>query len=233
MVNLNSGRLNSYINDFTISRFLESHVNLLNGDILDIGCGKMKFKKVIESSNGNNRYIGLDLVEGQFSYAVKADLYWDGIKMPIDDNKIDGAILFEVIEHCPNPSIVISEAFRVLKPGGVLLFSTPFVYQFHGVPYDFFRLTPQGLKNIFQQAGFVDFEIEYGGLWDASLAQMLGIWVNKRPMPVIVRKILKKILVIVFRFLLIMDNKELLKTKGEFLEGLMVTNILGAVRKKS
>lgn len=230
MSGLNAGRLNSYINDYTIANFLDSKVDLLSGNILDIGCGRMKFKERIESVN-HNTYIGLDLVEGEFSDKVTADVYWDGVNMPIDANAIDGAILFEVLEHCPDPVVVVKEAFRVLKPGGILLFSTPFTYQFHGVPYDFVRMTPAGLKNIFSQAGFTQVSFQYGGLWDASIAQVLGTWVSKRPMPLLLRKILKKLFVPLFKILLFMDKKELSNNKGEFLEGLMVTNTLGVAKK--
>ena len=39
--------------------------------------------------------------------------------MPFEDESYDCAFGTEVLEHCPNPEIVMKEVFRVLKPGGV------------------------------------------------------------------------------------------------------------------
>jgi SAM-dependent methyltransferase len=130
------------------------------GNVIDIGCGKMKHKNLILSNKNVKKYTGLDLDEGKFEYKSKADIYWDGIIIPLNDNSVDGAILFEVIEHCPDPSIVIKEAFRILKPGSSILFSTPFLYHFHGLPHDYSRPTPSLLKQLFLNAGFSSVNIE-------------------------------------------------------------------------
>lgn len=221
---LNRGNIELYYNDHSISSFLRKNINFLSGKVLDIGCGKMKYKDFILKGKNVKEYIGLDLEEGKFTYSVKANLYWDGNKMPIEDNSIDSAILFEVIEHCPDPSIVVREAYRVLKPGGVILFSTPFIYPLHGVPFDYSRPTPSGLEKLFTDAGFNKTTIEAGGSWDSSLAQMMAIWITKRPMPLILRKILRLKFVPIFRFLLWLDKKQ----KDKLLEdGTMTPNLLG------
>ena len=56
--------------------------------------------------------------------------------MPLENNQYDSAILLEVLEHCEHPELVIKEALRVLKPGGKLLFSVPFVWFYHDVPHE-------------------------------------------------------------------------------------------------
>lgn len=46
-------------------------------------------------------------------------------KLPFSDNTYDAAFCVEVIEHIQNPWKLISELYRVVKPGGYLILSTP------------------------------------------------------------------------------------------------------------
>lgn len=225
--NLNSETINSYLNDSAVAGFITKNLNLLSGDVLDIGCGRMRHKKSILSGVNVRRYIGLDLEAGKFSYSVKADAYWDGIRMPFSDNSLDSALLLEVIEHCPDPLIVLQETQRVLKPNGIIFFSTPFLYQLHGTPYDYHRPTPFELELLFRSAGFDRIQSVASGHWDASLGQMIGIWICHRPMPILFRKILKRIFVPFFKLLLIMDKKH----NSEWRDDIIMPGILGIAYK--
>lgn len=221
---LNAGTIETYFNDISIVNFLSDNLDELSGTVLDIGCGKMKHREMILKGKGVKKYVGLDLEEGKFTYSVKADMYWDGIKIPLDDKSVDSIILFEVIEHCPNPSIVINEAYRVLKPGGIILFSTPFLYHLHGAPYDYSRPTPFGLKSFFDNAGFSNTEIKGGGNWDSSLGQMIALWISHRPMNKLIRKVFRHVFVPIFKLILIVDRKYL---QFPLKDGTMIPNLLG------
>jgi len=53
-------------------------------------------------------------------------LYADVQKvLPIEDESVDMVVLQEVIEHLPNQLLTLQEAYRILKPGGELLVTTP------------------------------------------------------------------------------------------------------------
>lgn len=70
------------------------------------------------------------------------------------DNEYASITCFEVLEHLHSPHLAISELFRVLKPGGVLLVSTRFIFPVHAEPNDYYRFTEHGLRHLFS-----DFEI--------------------------------------------------------------------------
>ena len=66
-----------------------------------------------------------------------------------------------MLEHLPEPLRVIEELGRVLKPGGTLWLSAPLFYAEHEKPYDFFRYTQFGLRQLFEDAGFEIVEIAW------------------------------------------------------------------------
>lgn len=90
--------------------------------------------------------------------AVKCDIVGDVVKLPPEaDGPWDVIICTEVLEHCADPFAGVREMHRVLKPNGVLLASTPFLWPDHGhdgtviadfnYP-DYWRFTRQGWQRM-------------------------------------------------------------------------------------
>ena len=52
----------------------------------------------------------------------------------------------QVLEHVFNPDDFVREIARVLKPGGALLLTVPFVWNEHEQPYDYARYSSFGLR---------------------------------------------------------------------------------------
>jgi SAM-dependent methyltransferase len=153
----------------------------MSGILLDIGCGNMPYRSLLESAPSRvTRYIGLDVQNDL--YTSKPDLLWSGTRIPLHDDAIDCVIATEVLEHCPDPTVVISETQRVLKPGGYFFVTVPFLWPLHDVPNDESRLTPFALERQLRKSGFGDIRLDALGGWDASLAQILGLWARRRPM---------------------------------------------------
>jgi SAM-dependent methyltransferase len=99
---------------------------LFKGTILDVGCGRMPYRDLLMSVPGGvTKYLGLDLREG--NYQNTPDLIWRAIPLP--DNSADSAIATEVLEHFPDPAVVLGEIWRVMRPGGVLLVTVPFLWR--------------------------------------------------------------------------------------------------------
>lgn len=72
----------------------------------------------------------------------------------LGDATVAGVICIEVLEHVKHPHMAVKELLRVLKPGGVIIGSTPFLLGIHDHPMDYFRFTRYGLRLL-----FADFEL--------------------------------------------------------------------------
>jgi SAM-dependent methyltransferase len=66
--------------------------------------------------------------------------------MPYGDNTFDYAMSDQVLEHVRKPWIGVEEVRRVLKPGGIAVLTSALIFYMHGVPHDYWRFTPDGLK---------------------------------------------------------------------------------------
>lgn len=109
-------------------RFLLSEVR--RGDrALDLGCGAGEFTAVLAAAGAHP--VGVDVAEAALARArpkhPKADfrLVPIGGPLPFEDNAFDLVWASEVIEHVADTARWLSEARRVLAPGGRLLLTTP------------------------------------------------------------------------------------------------------------
>lgn len=200
----------------------------LHGVVLDVGCGEQPYRSLITAAPGRvERYIGLDLPRAK---AEPPDLEWDGGIIPMPDASVDSVILTEVLEHCPDAGSVLGEIHRVLRPGGLVTFTIPFIWPMHDIPYDEFRYTPFSLRRILEQAGFPDPVIEGTAGRHAVLAVVLGLWVRRRPLDTrarrMVRRVLSVLLTPVVWLLYLID-----KRPTTFGESTMIVGLCGSARK--
>jgi methionine biosynthesis protein MetW len=95
---------------------------------LDVGCGTGKL-----CMNAANRFAnvqGCDISETALSAArqkgitcLKIDLNQE--PLPYDSSSFDAITALDVIEHLLDPQTFLDDIFRILKPGGQLILSTP------------------------------------------------------------------------------------------------------------
>jgi len=71
--------------------------------------------------------------------------------------------------------------WRVLRPGGFLFITVPFIWPMHTVPHDEYRYTPFALERLLKVAGFPAPRIAATGGRDAALGAMLGLWAGRMP----------------------------------------------------
>lgn len=138
-------------------KFLEKFIDLYKGDMYDLGCGEKPYKAFFE--NYVDKYIGVDWA-GTL-HALNADIIADLNKpLPIESGVADTIISLSVMEHLYNPQIMLSESYRILKPGGNIILQVPFQWWIHEEPYDYYRYTIHGLKYMFEEAGFTNIKVE-------------------------------------------------------------------------
>lgn len=150
------------------SHYLSTHVSgsqlhalgkLLRGQIIDIGAGSGHGMRYLDRSQSD--YFPTDLVTGrdagdrQITVQGRAPVFNCSVyDIPFPDGHFGGAMMLSVLEHLEFPQKALGEVFRVLKPGALMLVSTPFAFSVHGAPQDYRRWTPAGMERELRLAGF-------------------------------------------------------------------------------
>jgi SAM-dependent methyltransferase len=218
--------LDTYAHKKAIVSALQESLPLFSGRLLDYGCGRMPYKEYILENSGVTEYIGLD-IENALNYGdVKPDVTWNGKTIPLPDASFDVVVATEVFEHVHDPEQSLREIHRVLTQGGLLFFTVPYVWPLHEAPNDEHRFTPFALEKIFKRALFSEAEIKPTGGWNAALAQMLGLWVRRKPMSKRKKTVLSYLLKPLIKILLTRDVKPQV-----FKEKTMMPGLYGIVRK--
>jgi len=128
-----SGTLQIFRSDKRLfSNFLsafESSLSAARLNMLDMGCGFGALSELIGRSLRFRDVYGVDLDEGRAAIAEQRGLHFSRCdlrqeRLPFPDGHFDLVISFGVLDHIKILDNPISEAYRVLKPGGCLALST-------------------------------------------------------------------------------------------------------------
>lgn len=121
--------------------------------VLDLGAGQSDFSALLE----------------RFPKRIAADFYpYQGVtvicdlnrRLPFQEGSVDVVILSNVLEHIYAPQTLMAECRRILKPGGLLLATVPFLIGVHQRPYDFYRYTDINLRRMLHDCGFAHIAVE-------------------------------------------------------------------------
>lgn len=119
----------TYLRHLFAYEFANKHIPA-RSSILEIGCGSGYGTNLL--SKNAEKIIGLDVDKSTVERVSKRynskncffELY-DGIRIPYADESFDVAVSFQVIEHIKNDKNIIKEIWRILKPGGIMIMTTP------------------------------------------------------------------------------------------------------------
>jgi SAM-dependent methyltransferase len=120
-------------------RLLKKHL-VLDGKVLDIGCGWRKY--------GGNA-LRLD-TNPRCRPDILADIQ---THTGLPEESFDTILALDVLEHLRYPHRAAAEISRILKPGGLLYVTVPFCFPRHGKEY--YRFSDLGLRDLFS-----DFDTE-------------------------------------------------------------------------
>jgi SAM-dependent methyltransferase len=135
-----------------LNRIIKKEAPGFEGILLDFGCGSKPYEKHFTNLK---KYIGIDIDDrGHEHKNEKVDVYYDGQKIPFDDQYFDVVFASEVFEHVDNLDDMIIEIRRVLKPNGKIFITVPFVFMEHEIPYDFRRFSDYGISLFLSKNGF-------------------------------------------------------------------------------
>ncbi len=146
------------IND--IKKALETHAN---GVFLDLGCGNKPYASLYNPYTTSQ--IGCDIIQSDKN---RVDVICPVTNLKFESNIFDSVLCTQVLEHVYEHQLMMKEIHRVLKPGGTIILTVPFTWELHEEPFDFFRYTKHGLKELFEKTNFqIDYIKPNGGKWAA------------------------------------------------------------------
>lgn len=151
------------------TRLTAALVRSARGDVLDVGCGSMPYRELIERSA--ERYDGLDVEvrHPDVRYVASAtDMH------EVPDDEYDTLLCSEVLEHVGEPEAALAEMARVVRPGGALVLSVPFLARLHEEPHDYYRYTEHGLEAMLGRNGFTVEQTEITGSVGAFLGHQVA-----------------------------------------------------------
>jgi SAM-dependent methyltransferase len=145
------------------------------GNLLDVGCGSKPFAPLFAAQV--QRYRGTDLAASRYLGEARPDAFARAEAQPFRDGTFDTVLGLSMLTYLPEPSRMIAEAHRLLRPGGVLILEFTQMVPLHDEPHDYFRFTRFGAEYLLRQAGFEPVEyVPVGGLWArVGLSMIAGL----------------------------------------------------------
>lgn len=136
------------------------------GNILEIGGIRTSLKRFLQPWG---HYVTINIDN---SGLVRMNGECLGFKSEVFDN----VLIDQTIEHVEAPLEMLKESWRVLKPGGRIIVTSPMMMQIHGAPDDYWRFTEGGLKIVLAKAGFHDIRTDSWGNQRSVIAHMKYSW---------------------------------------------------------
>jgi SAM-dependent methyltransferase len=135
--------------------------------ILDVGSYDLNgsYRDIFDNPSWD--YKGLDLEDGPNVDIVTEELY----SWPLSDESFDVVISGQCLEHTEAPWRWIKEVARVCKTGGKVFIIAPWGWPEHRHPVDCWRIFPDGMKYLLNDAGF---DVVYCDMGYANASQNLG-----------------------------------------------------------
>lgn len=137
--------------------------------VLDVGTSQRfakelaRYRPLLEKANYKALGYKPEMIFGEDNCDYDGDIH----QLKFKSNSVDMALCIEVIEHVADPQTAVKELWRITKPGGKVILTTPFLTPYHGKAKswddfshgaypDFWRFTHQGLEYLFRDFSEVE-----------------------------------------------------------------------------
>lgn len=137
------------------------------GRLLDIGCGNGRSVRLYQLAGWDAWGVEPNEAAARYAQAAGLQVFVGTLEqMRFPSEHFDIVTMYQVLEHVANPKELLSEVYRILKPGGQLLISVPNIecYDFGifqaewfplEVPRHFYHFSLDTLSQFLCQAGFL------------------------------------------------------------------------------
>lgn len=176
--------------DVLLSKWVKEQLEAIpvGKTILDVGAGEQQYRKYCAHLDYKSQDFcqysgsgdGSGLQMGQWDTS-KIDIVSDITDIPVEQESFDAVLCTEVFEHVPEPEKALAEIYRILKKGGVLILTAPFMSETHFAPYHFCSgFDRYWYSYHLKKLGFKEYKITpYGNLFSNFLTS-LNIVINSK-----------------------------------------------------
>jgi SAM-dependent methyltransferase len=136
--------------------------------VLDVGCGEGELARYLP----DGAWVGLDNSQTMLDRAPAGAVRGEATALPFPDESFDGVAILYVLYHLSYPRPALAEAYRVMRPGGLIAVAAPSRHDSpelaHALPkapltFDA-ELAPGLLRELFEEP-----EVKR---WDAPLVEL-------------------------------------------------------------
>lgn len=163
-----------------IDRWVKKNRELIGRKVADIGSRRYgdrstSVREILSYSKTDRKIVGIDLQDGE-NVDVVFDLATKNIDdlLQLTDGQFDSIICLSVLEHVPSVWQMATNLQDLLRPGGSLFVSVPFVFRIHHYPLDCWRFTPTAVQHLFPAIDFMNFDRCEAVFADGSKRLSLG-----------------------------------------------------------
>jgi SAM-dependent methyltransferase len=134
--------------DYNQLAYLKHWVPRVEGAVLEIGSKDYGSTSSFREFYAGSDYVGVDMSEGK-GVDVVADLTRSVGSLP--ESHFELGICCSVLEHVEKPWLFAANLTRLIRPGGRLYMSVPWVWRYHAYPDDYFRFSHRGVRSLFDE----------------------------------------------------------------------------------
>lgn len=131
------------IDRYYLNKFIAEIRSEVKGVTLEIGGSKIN--RELYNFTNTSSYLTMD-VDGGADLDIVGDAHDPNA---VDEASLDSIVLFNVLEHCERPWVVVDNIYQWLKPGGQVFCLVPNAQRLHRTPRDYWRIFPDALDSLF------------------------------------------------------------------------------------